>query len=70
MSEAERAEVEAILGRISIADATDALETRQERIAELDDLEASLLGFLAGIRRERAHLTGLSLPHSGGRLHP
>ncbi|MGH3233346.1 MAG: hypothetical protein ACRDOH_08855 [Streptosporangiaceae bacterium] len=59
MSEAERAEVEAILGRIGIAEATDALEARQERIAELDDLEARLLGLLAGIKRERARLTGL-----------
>jgi hypothetical protein len=64
MSEAERCEVEAILGRVGIVEATDALEARQERIAELDDLETHLLGFLAGIRRERARLTGLP-PNSG-----
>jgi hypothetical protein len=64
MSEAERCEVEAILGRVGIVEATDALEARQERIAELDDLETRLLGFLAGIRRERACLTGL--PPNGG----
>ena len=66
MSEAERTEVEAILGRIGIAEALGALEARQERIAELDDLEARLLGLLVGIKRERARLTGLP-PDGDGR---